>query len=68
MVTGAATVLFWIYAPITVGGESLSSTIYEIVPGFIASTLAIVIVSKATLGVSSSMAIKFAQVEAKHKT
>ena len=68
MVTGAATVLFWIYAPITIGGESLSSTIYEIVPGFIASTLAIVIVSKTTLGVSSSMAIKFAQVEAKHKT
>jgi SSS family solute:Na+ symporter/sodium/proline symporter len=48
MLTGAATVLFWIYAPITIAGESLSSYIYEIVPGFILSTMAIVIVSKLT--------------------
>lgn len=48
MITGAATVLFWIYAPITIAGESLSSYIYEIVPGFILCTLAILIVSKLT--------------------
>jgi SSS family solute:Na+ symporter/sodium/proline symporter len=48
MLTGAFTVLFWIYAPITIGGESLSSVMYEIVPGFILATIAIVLVSKAT--------------------
>jgi len=48
MLTGATTVLFWIYAPLTINGQSLSSTMYEIVPGFILSTIAIVIVSHLT--------------------
>lgn len=48
VIVGAGTVLFWIYAPITWNGESLSSQLYEIVPGFILSTLAIVVVSKLT--------------------
>lgn len=38
ILTGAFTVLFWIYAPVLEGGQSLSSIIYEIVPGFIASS------------------------------
>jgi len=46
MIVGAATVLIWIYAPISVGGESLSSVMYEIVPGFVLSSLAIILVSK----------------------
>lgn len=45
MLVGAFTVLFWIYAPITVNGQSLSALIYEIVPGFVLSSLAIVVVS-----------------------
>ncbi len=45
MVTGAATVLFWIYAPITIDGQSLSSVMYEIVPGFILCSLVIYVVS-----------------------
>mgnify|MGYP003385288069 FL=1 len=45
MITGAVTVLFWIYAPITIGGQSLSSVMYEIVPGFILCALVIYIVS-----------------------
>lgn len=45
MITGAVTVLFWIYAPITIGGQSLSSIMYEIVPGFILCSLVIYIVS-----------------------
>jgi len=48
MLTGAGTVLFWIYAPLTINGQSLSSTMYEIVPGFILSTIAILIVSHLT--------------------
>jgi len=48
LITGAVTVLVWIYAPITIAGGSLSGLVYEIVPGFILSTLAIILVSKAT--------------------
>jgi len=45
MISGAATVLFWIYAPITINGQSLSSVMYEIVPGFILCSLVIYVVS-----------------------
>ncbi|MAJ68806.1 MAG: sodium/proline symporter PutP [Alteromonadaceae bacterium TMED7] len=48
MITGAVTVLLWIYLPITIGGQSLSAWMYEIVPGFILSSIAIVLVSKLT--------------------
>ncbi len=48
ILTGAATVLFWIYAPVLSGGATLSSLVYEILPGVIISTLSIVIVSKLT--------------------
>jgi SSS family solute:Na+ symporter/sodium/proline symporter len=45
MVVGAVTVLIWIYAPFTIDGQSLSSWIYEIVPGFICSSIAIYVVT-----------------------
>lgn len=45
MLVGAVTVLIWIYAPITIDGKSLSSWIYEIVPGFICSSIAIYVVT-----------------------
>lgn len=45
MISGALTVLIWIYAPIEINGKSLSATMYEIVPGFIVSSLVILIVS-----------------------
>ncbi|MFT7008228.1 MAG: sodium/proline symporter [Colwellia sp.] len=45
MITGAVTVLFWIYAPISIDGQSLSSLMYEIVPGFILCSLVIYVVS-----------------------
>jgi SSS family solute:Na+ symporter len=48
MITGAVTVLLWIYLPITIGGQSLSAWMYEIVPGFILSSIAILVVSKLT--------------------
>jgi len=46
MVTGAITVLLWIYLPITINGQSLSSIMYEIVPGFILCSVVIYVVSK----------------------
>ena len=45
IIAGAGTVLVWLYAPFTIGGEAPSAVIYEIVPGFIASTIAILAVS-----------------------
>jgi sodium/proline symporter len=45
MLVGAATVLVWIYAPIGPDGAPLSSVVYEIVPGFLLSGLAIIVVS-----------------------
>ena len=63
MLTGAATVLFWIYAPITIGGQALSSRMYEIVPGFILSGIAIVIVSRLSAKPCSEIQQVFDQVE-----
>ncbi|MDX2370313.1 MAG: sodium/proline symporter PutP [Colwellia sp.] len=55
MITGAATVLLWIYAPISINGQSLSSLMYEIVPGFIFCSFVIYIVS--TMSPQSDVAI-----------
>jgi sodium/proline symporter len=48
MITGAVTVLIWIYAPFEIGGLPLTDYVYEIVPGFILSTIASVVVSLVT--------------------
>lgn len=47
ILVGAATVLLWIYAPLLAGGATLSSLLYEIVPGFLLSALAAILVSLA---------------------
>ncbi|MCP2669825.1 sodium/proline symporter PutP [Maricaulaceae bacterium EIL42A08] len=67
MVTGAAVVLFWIYAPITVmwGGEetNLSGVIYEIIPGFIASCAAILIADAVTAAPKGKVKERFEEME-----
>ncbi|WP_105168666.1 sodium/proline symporter PutP [Pseudoalteromonas sp. T1lg23B] len=63
MVTGAATVLVWIYAPITINGETLSSIIYEIIPGFVVSTITIVVVSLLTSAPSEPIQNLFKKVQ-----
>jgi sodium/proline symporter len=45
MIVGAATVLFWIFAPVLPSGAALTTVLYEMVPGFLLSALAIVVVS-----------------------
>lgn len=45
VITGAVTVLVWIYLPVLADGKTLSTVIYEIVPGFIVSSVAVVVVS-----------------------
>ncbi len=46
MIVGAVTVLLWIYLPVKIDGQSLSAWMYEIVPGFVLSSLTIIILSK----------------------
>ncbi len=41
IISGAATVLFWIYAPVLADGKALSSVLYEMIPGFVVSSLVI---------------------------
>ena len=45
MLSGAITVLIWIYGPFTIGGESLSAVLYEIIPGFIVCSVVSIVVS-----------------------
>ncbi|AZQ85434.1 sodium/proline symporter PutP [Colwellia sp. Arc7-635] len=66
MLTGAITVLVWIYAPITINGQSLSALMYEIVPGFIMATIAIVLVSRLTAKEQPEIEALFDQVAEKH--
>ncbi len=63
MLVGAVTVLLWIYLPITVDGQSLSAWLYEIVPGFILSSLTIVIISLVSKQTDSSIINTFEKVE-----
>jgi len=68
ILTGAITVLIWIYAPISIEGRSLSSYMYEIVPGFILSTLAIYLVSaNSRKGVSKTMDDKYNEMKQLHQ-
>lgn len=63
MVAGAVTVLLWLYLPVEIGGESLSSNLYEIVPGFIISSLAAVLVSKYGRDVKPKVELGFIEME-----
>ncbi|GGO73558.1 sodium/proline symporter PutP [Bowmanella pacifica] len=65
MLVGAGTVLFWIYSPVTIDGQSLSSWMYEIVPGFILCTVAVVLVSLFTRPPSQAMQDTFTRMENK---
>jgi len=55
MITGAATVLAWIYLPIEIAGKTLPEHIYEIVPGVILAYAAAVGVTLLTSAPSSAL-------------
>lgn len=65
IVVGAVTVLVWIYGPFTYQGQALSAVMFELVPGFILASLAIIVVS--LLGPEPPLALQkmHAQMEAK---
>ncbi len=62
MLTGAGVVLLWIYAPFTIAGEAPSALMYEMVPGFVACTIVIVLVSKLTREPSSEILNQYEMV------
>lgn len=63
MVLGAATVLFWIYAPVLADGATLSSVVYEIIPGFIVCSIAVVVVSLLTAEPTKDLQDTFEEME-----
>jgi len=67
ILSGAITVLIWIYAPITINGQALGTLMYEIVPGFIVCSLAIYFVSKLSPKVDDSIGEKFDEMLTHHK-
>ena len=64
IVTGALTVLVWIYAPLGEGGSSLSAVMYELVPGFILAFVAIVVVSLVSKEPSAELQQDFEEMKA----
>jgi SSS family solute:Na+ symporter/sodium/proline symporter len=67
IISGALTVLIWIYAPITIDGQALSVWIYEIVPGFIVCSLAIYIFSKASAPADNEMINQYNEMLSHHQ-
>ena len=63
MIVGAVTVLFWLYAPIEINGKSLSDILYEIVPGFVFSGIAAIVVSIVGRDVLPHVAHRFGEME-----
>ncbi|MEO1310886.1 MAG: sodium/proline symporter PutP [Pseudomonadota bacterium] len=63
MVTGAAVVLFWIYAPVLEDGAALSSVFYEMIPGFLACLAASVGVSLFAQAPRTEVTEKYDEVE-----
>jgi SSS family solute:Na+ symporter len=64
MLSGALTVLLWIYGPFSINGEPLSAIVYEIIPGFIVATTAAVLVSKYDKAPSSEIKSRHHRISA----
>ena len=65
IIVGAVTVLVWIYAPISIANQPLSQIVYGIVPGFVLSAIAVILVSKMTTPPSAAIKEAFALMEEK---
>jgi SSS family solute:Na+ symporter/sodium/proline symporter len=67
IVVGAATVLLCIYVPLLAGGATISSVIYEIVPGFVLGGLAAILVSLADKAPADTVVRNFEESEAERR-
>lgn len=67
MTVGAATVLFWIYAPVSIGDKSLNDLLYAMVPGVVMATIAIVVGSLASEKPAAYLVDQFEQMQSELK-
>lgn len=65
MIVGAVTVIIWIHGSIEIGGQPASKAIYAIMPGFLASAIATVVVSLMTAPPSQAICDKFDEMTQK---
>ncbi|MBN8446612.1 MAG: sodium/proline symporter PutP [Gammaproteobacteria bacterium] len=63
MIVGAATVLFWVYAPVNIADKPLNDLLYAMVPGVIMATIAIVVGSLFTAKPSAELVAQFEQMQ-----
>jgi len=68
MVTGALTVLVWVFSPLTIDGKQLDDFIYAMVPGVLLSSIAIVLVSKLTAAPEKEVDQHFTEMLVKLKS
>lgn len=67
MIVGALTVIIWVYGGFTINGKPANDAIYSIMPGFIFSAIATVVVSLITTAPKKSITDKFEEMEQKLK-
>lgn len=63
MIVGAITVIVWVYAGFTIDGKPANDVIYSILPGFLFSTIATVVVSLITAPPPVHILDKYKQME-----
>lgn len=62
MIVGALTVIIWVYGGLTIGGKPANDAIYSIMPGFLFSAIATVVVSLMTAPPEKDICDKFDQM------
>lgn len=63
MIVGALTVILWVYAGFTIDGKPANDVIYSIMPGFVFSAIATVVVSLMTAPPSEQIVREFDEME-----
>ncbi len=63
MIVGALTVIVWVYGGIEIGGQPANDAIYSIMPGFVFSAIATVLVSLMTPAPNAKIMSEFEEME-----
>ncbi|MDO5651601.1 MAG: sodium/proline symporter PutP [Moraxella sp.] len=63
MIVGALTVIVWVYGGITIDGQPANDAIYSIMPGFVFSAIATVVVSLMTAAPTKDITDKYKEMQ-----
>lgn len=63
MIVGALTVIVWVYGGFEIGGQPANDAIYSIMPGFVFSAIATIVVSLMTAPPKDEIVARFEQME-----